>query len=207
MCYYCHNPSHVGHKFRRLQRKNRRFQSSQYQKSLKSASTSITTLVKSGKTNTCFISSSSTWVIDSRATNHRTCNSSLFTTFQSQSSTFIVTLADGSTSCVLGSRTIHLTPLITLTSILSLPQSSFNSISVSKLTRTINCGISLFPDYCLIQNLLTKRIIGRERESGGLYILDTKVSKSVACSGVVTPFELHCRLGNLSLSLLKKLYP
>ena len=52
-----------------------------------------------------------------------------------------------------------------------------------------------------------KRIIGRGRESGGLYILDTEVSKSVACSGVVTPFKLHCRLGYPSLPLLKKLYP
>ena len=40
-----------------------------------------------------------------------------------------------------------------------------------------------------------------------LYILETEVSKSVACSGVLTPFELHCRLGHPSLSLLKKLYP
>ena len=31
--------------------------------------------------------------------------------------------------------------------------------------------------------------------------------KSVACSGVVTPFDLHCRLDHPSLSLLKKLYP
>ena len=31
--------------------------------------------------------------------------------------------------------------------------------------------------------------------------------KSVACSGVVNPFELHCHLGPPSLSLLKKLYP
>ena len=31
--------------------------------------------------------------------------------------------------------------------------------------------------------------------------------KFVACSGVVTLFELHCHLGHPSLSLLKKLYP
>ena len=87
-----------------------------------------------------------------------------------------------------------------------LPQFSFNLISVSKLTRTLNCSISFFPNYCLIQELSTKRIISRGRESEGLYILDTKVPKSVACSGVVTPFELHCRLGHPTLSLLKKLY-
>ena len=52
-----------------------------------------------------------------------------------------------------------------------------------------------------------KRIIGRGHESRGLSILETEVSTPVACSGVVTAFELHCRLGHPSLSLLKKLYP
>ena len=78
---------------------------------------------------------------------------------------------------------------------------------MNKLNRTLNYSISFFPDYCLIQDFLTKLIIGRERESRGLYILETVVSKSVACSGVFTSFELHCRLGHPSLSLLKKLYP
>ena len=96
-----------------------------------------------------------------------TGNSSLFTTFQSHLATSIVTIADGSTSCVLGSGTIHLTPLITLTSILSLSQFSFNLIYVSKLTRTLNCNISFFPDHFLIQDLSTKRIIGQGRKSGG----------------------------------------
>ena len=116
-------------------------------------------------------------------------------------------LADGSTFCVLGLGKIHSTPLITLTYVLSLPQFSFNLIYVSKLTCTFNCGISFFPDRYLIKDLSTKQIIGRGRESGGLYILETEVPMSVACSEVVTPFELHSRLGHPSFSLLKKLYP
>ena len=60
MCHYCHNPGHVRQNYRELQNKNRRFQSVHHHKSLQSASTSISTLVKQGKTNTCFISSSST---------------------------------------------------------------------------------------------------------------------------------------------------
>ena len=130
---------------------------------------------------TRLISSSSKWVIDSGATNHMTCNSNLFTVFQPHPSTSTITLTDESTSCVLRSETIHPTPLITLTSVMSLPQFSFNLISVSKLTRTLNCSISFFPDYFFIQDLLTKRIIGRERESEGLHILEIEVSKSVAC--------------------------
>ena len=64
-----------------------------------------------------------------------------------------------------------------------------------------------FPDYCLIQDLSTKRVIGRGRESKGLYILETVVPTLAAYFGVVTPFELHCHLGHPSFSLLKKLYP
>ena len=103
-----------------------------------------------------------------------TCNSSLFIMFQSHPFTSFVALADGLTSCVLGLRTIHLTSLITLNYVLCLPDFSFNLISVSKLTRTLNCNISFFfPDYCLIQDLSTKQVIGRGRESGGLYIFET----------------------------------
>ena len=136
-----------------------------------------------------------------------TCTFNLFTMFQSHPSTSTVTLADGSTSYVLGSGPVHPTPLITLTSVLSLPQFSFNLIYVIIFTRTLNYSISFFPDYCLIQDLLMKQIIGRGRESGGFYILETEVPKSVTCSGVVIPFELHCRLGHSSLSLLNKPYP
>ena len=196
MCPNCHNPGHVRHNCRKLQNKNRRFQYVHHHKSFQSASTFISTLVESRKTNTCFISSSSTWVINSRATDHMTGNSNLFTTFQSHPFTSTVTLADGSTSYVLGSGTIHPTPLITLTSIMSLPQFSFNLIFVSKLTHTLNCNISFFPYHCLIQDLSTKRIISRGSKFGGLYILETKLPKYVTCSGVVTPFEFHCRHGS-----------
>ena len=54
---------------------------------------------------------------------------------------------------------------------------------------------------------MTKQIIGRGRESRVLYILDPVVSKPIACSGVTTPFETHCRLGHPLLPLLKKLCP
>ena len=60
VCRYCHNSRHVRQNCRKLQNKNRRFQYVHYQKSPKSTFTSITTLVDSCKTNTCFISSSST---------------------------------------------------------------------------------------------------------------------------------------------------
>ena len=173
---------------------------------LKSASTFITTLVELGKINTCFLSSSSSWVIDSGATDHMTSNSSLFTMFQSHPSTSTITLADESTSRVLGSKIIHPTPSITLTFVLSLPQFFFNLIlCVNSLIHLIALSL-FFLDYCPIQDFSMKWVIDRECEFEGLYILETKVPTPVVCSGVVTPFELHCCLGHPSLYLLKKLY-
>ena len=54
---------------------------------------------------------------------------------------------------------------------------------------------------------MTKQIIGRGLESGGLYILDLTVPRFITYSRVTTQFETHCRLGHLSLPLLKKLCP
>ena len=99
------------------------------------------------------------------------------------------------------------TPSIPLTSVLILPNFSFNLMFVSKLTRALKCYISFFPDFCIFQDLMTKQIIGRGCESGGLYILDPTYPRPIACSRVTTPFETHCRLGHLSLPLLKKLCP
>ncbi|KAL5741578.1 hypothetical protein ACOSP7_028310 [Xanthoceras sorbifolium] len=231
VCHYCHKPGHMKRDCRKLQYKNQKAHSahvastndhseksvlisadefakfSQYQESLKYSSPSVTAIADSGKPNACFLSSSSKWVIDSGATDHMTGNSGLFSTFQSHTSTSTVTLADGSPSCVRGSGTITPTPSLPLSSVLHLPNLSFNLVSVSQLTRNLNCCILFFPDHCLFQDLMTKQIIGRGHESGGLYILDTSIPKSVACSGVTSPFEAHCRLGHPSLPLLKKLCP
>ena len=88
-----------------------------------------------------------------------------------------------------------------------MPDLAFNLLSPSKLTKQLNCSISLFPDFCLIQDLTTKQIIGRGYESGGHYFLDDRVHRSVACSVKSSLFEMHCRLGHLPLAILKKLYP
>ena len=171
VCYYCHRPGQVIRDCKKRHNRNQKFRSAHiastteasdqsvqfstvelarfqlYQDSLRSPSTPITAIAESSNPNKCLVSSSSSeWVINSEATNHMTSNSSLFSTFQSQPSPSIVTLVDGSHSCVLGSGTIVPTPSIPLTLVLSLPNFSFNLMSVSKLTRALKCYISFFPD-------------------------------------------------------------
>ena len=52
---------------------------------------------------------------------------------------------------------------------------------------------------------MNKQVIGRGHESRGLYILDPIVLRPIACSGVTTSFETHCRLGHPSLLVFEKI--
>src|SRR5262249_49510229 len=130
-----------------------------------------------------------------------------FSTLQSHISNSNVTLADGLTFCVIGSDTITPTLSIALSFVLHVPQLSFNLIFVSKLTRMLNYYILFFSNYCLFQDLMTKKIIGKGHEAGGLYILDTQMPNSITYSSITIPFKMHCQLGHSSLTSLKKLCP
>lgn len=182
--YYCRKLRHTRWDYRKLQNQNRRFQFthvafasdtleqsiallvdeytkfSRYQKSLNYASTPITTLVESGKRNTCLISSSPRQVITSKATNLMKGNSNSSTTFQSYPSTSVDPSRWVNIIC---SQVRHSpsSPLIPLTFAVSSPRFSFNSIFMSRLTLSLNCNIAFFLDYCLFQGLFTKWVISR----------------------------------------------
>ena len=184
MCHYCHNSRHVSQNCRKLQSKYQIFQFVYYQKSLKSTSISTTTLVESGKMNTCLISSSSIWVIDSRAIDHMIGNFSLFTTFQSYPYSSTVTLVDGSTSCVLGSETIRATPQITLSFVLSLPYLSFNLIYLGKITCTLNYSISFYPIIVLFRIFRQSELLVEDASLG------VSTSLTMKCQSLLLVLEL-----------------
>ncbi|KAB5516879.1 hypothetical protein DKX38_027527 [Salix brachista] len=127
VCYYCHEPGHTKKFCKKLQNRNQRNQFanvittsstssrssdktimvsaddfakfSLYQDSLK-ISTPDTAPTETGKT--CLISSSNEWVIDSGATDHMTGNPETFSNFESHLAPSFVTIADGSTSKIVG---------------------------------------------------------------------------------------------------------
>ena len=144
---------------------------------------------------------------DSGASDHMTGNNSLLCNFSEHRSSNQVEVANGSFSPVIGSGTIKLSQSISLSSVLSLPKFKFNLLSVSKITRGLHCSVKFYPDYCIFRDLSTKKIIGRGRESGGLYVFEPEELKSQASLVSLSHFELHCRLGHPSLQSLKKLYP
>ena len=125
-----------------------------------------------------------------------TSNPETFSNFQSHLTLSPVTIVDGSTSKFIGSGTLKPTSYITLSSVLGLPKLAFNLISVSKLTKDLNCCILFFSDYCIFQDLMTKKIIGKGHVSDSLYILDAWVPRSIACSNILSSVEARCRLGH-----------
>jgi hypothetical protein len=116
-----------------------------------------------------------------------TGNPKLFSSFRSHTTSSPVTIADGSHYTIKGSGTVKPTSSITLSSVLGLPSLAFNLMSVSHLTKDLNCWISFFPDHCLLQDLMMKQTIGKGHVSDGLYILDEWVPRSVACASIMSP--------------------
>ncbi|KAJ9553824.1 hypothetical protein OSB04_017869 [Centaurea solstitialis] len=168
------------------------------------SATSTAAFVDSGK---CFVSSPSNWIIDSGASDHMTGNHSLLCKFNEHRSFHEVEVANGSILQAIGSGTVRLSESMSLSSVLCLPKFTFNLLSVSKITRTLNCSVKFYPYHCIFKDLSTKQIIGRGRESGGLYIFEPEELKSQVALASLSPFELHCRLGHPSLQSLKRLYP
>ena len=70
-----------------------------------------------------------------------------------------------------GSGQVSLSPL-KLNSVLFVPQCPYNLISLSQLTRSLNCSVTFTANSFVIQEHGTGRLIGEGRESRGLYYLE-----------------------------------
>lgn len=108
--------------------------------SASSSYVSVSTLANTDK-------QTSKWVIDSGATDHMSGNSRLFTDLKMYEHDQAVILADGSQSNVQGTGNINISP--PLKSALFIPSLSYNLLSVSQLTKSMNYSISFFPKKCV----------------------------------------------------------
>ena len=110
------------------------------------------------------------WILDSGATDHIISDPSLFS--QTKPS-FIptVNLPTGSSASITATGTVPFNPNITLKNVLCVPSFHLNLMSVSKLTSALNCCVILFPNFCLLQDLATGKMIGLGKQHCGLYYM------------------------------------
>jgi hypothetical protein len=150
------------------------------------------------------------WVIDSGTNKHISGILSLFSDLLPIKHHIV--LADGSFRPVLGKGVLHPTLSLSLPSSLFVLDSPFNLLSVSQLTKALQCSITFDPTSCVFRDLKTKEMIGLGHEKDGLYYLDPDNSAShafsaSALSATVAPLQWHFCLGHPSLAKLKFAIP
>ena len=157
-----------------------------------------------------FTTSDVDWVVDSSASKHMSGTRSAFSSMSSSVSAPSVTIANGIRSPVHGQENVSLLNNLTFCDVPYVPNFPVNLLSVSQLTKTHHCAVTLFPTYLLIQVLRTGKRIGLGPESNGLYCLSgrrTPKTSAYIASTSESPFLWHCCIGHLSLDKLKSLLP
>ncbi|RVW28761.1 Retrovirus-related Pol polyprotein from transposon RE2 [Vitis vinifera] len=170
--------------------------------------TTSASVAQTGNVSICFTQSPSLgpWILDSGASDHIFGNKHLFSSITTTSTLPTVTLANGSQTMAKGIGLAHPLPSLPFHSVLYAPECPFNLISISKITRTLNCSITFSNKSVILQDQSTGKTIGIGRESQGLYHL-TSPSSPAACISTDAPLLIHSRLGHPSLSKFQKMAP
>ena len=106
-------------------------------------------------------------------------------------------------------------PIFPIFSSLCVPTFKVNLMSVSRLTRDLNCSMTFFPHWCVLQDLATRRMIGLGKQRDGLYYLAALTTRKIGttshsspnhqptCNLTTSSTDLwHSRLGHISHSRL-----
>ena len=93
---------------------------------------------------------------------------------------------------------------------------SCNLLSISKITKDLNCVVNFSHSVCVFQDQISRKRIGSAREFDGLYHFESAssmgghVQLTIGNSSLSRSQQimlLHCRLGHLSFVYLKYLFP
>ncbi|XP_057981207.1 uncharacterized protein LOC131166644 [Malania oleifera] len=157
--------------------------------------------------------SSSLWVFDSIASPHISPSFSSFASIHPSFSSNSVVTADGTSVTLKGIGSIH-THNFSLSDVYCIPNLTMSLVSVGQLCDT-GYSIHFSFTFCHVQDPKSRKLIGKGRREGGIYVLDElRVPDHVATSGVdLSSFHLdssssisylwQSRLGHVSASHLK----
>ncbi|OIT19232.1 hypothetical protein A4A49_57131, partial [Nicotiana attenuata] len=113
------------------------------------------------------------WIVDTGATNHMVHQLGLLHKFKelSQMSKNKVHLPTGEQVTIIETGESHIFQDKTIGEVLYIPEFKYNLLSVSKITKELQCCAAFFPDFCVFQELSSGKVIGIGRKKDGLYIL------------------------------------
>ena len=114
--------------------------------------TSITFFAQTDNVSAYLAHSLSPWILDFGASNHLSGNKDLFSSLTITSPLPTITLANGTQTMTKGIRSTCPLPSLPLTSVLYVPDSPFNFISISKLIHDLNCSITFSHSSVTLQD-------------------------------------------------------
>lgn len=141
------------------------------------------------------------WVIDTGATHHITHDIDSLSNVVSCPDMPPVQISNGDTVGVNALGRITLSKRLILEQVLGISNFCFNLLSVSKLTRDLNCSLTFWSGFFVIQDLHSRKLIGVGREQNGLYYLEPmKGGKALMTKHSGTASLWHRRLGHLPMN-------
>ena len=117
---------------------------------------------------------SSTWVIDSSATNHMTYSTGSFISYQPCLSNKKIIVADGSLTIVASQGTTSLSLSLSFKKVLHVPNLAINFLSIRKIIKCLNYSVTFFLDLCIFQDLSTRWRLGKLESRMGYTCLEYK---------------------------------
>ncbi|XP_042027341.1 uncharacterized protein LOC121774557 [Salvia splendens] len=103
------------------------------------------------------------WIFDCGATDTVTFDKSDISSMHMAPKSYIQN-ANGELTPVVGAGTVKISPSLTLSNCLYVPSMSHKLLSISHVTKELNCTLLMQPNFCLLQDIRTGKIIGRGTE-------------------------------------------
>ncbi|KAH9705236.1 retrovirus-related pol polyprotein from transposon RE1 [Citrus sinensis] len=145
------------------------------------------------------------WILDTGASHHMTGNRKIVRDSVSVIPCSIL-LPDGNVTIANTEGTIVLASHLRLNNVLFVPSLTCNLISVSQLIRDVNCFIQFYDQLCVIQDHITRMLIGAGEQRGGLYYFRDIGSATALSSVANRACDLwHRRLGHPSSKVVQLL--
>ena len=161
---------------------------------------------------TCNTLSSKSLIIDSGATHHVSHDRSLFVSLSENFSDKSVTLPTGPDIKIAGIGQVRLNECLVLNNVLYIPDFRLNLLSVSQLTKDLNCRVIFDEVSCMIQDPIKGLTIGNGEQINNLYVLDRDSiavpdaeGMSYSVNVVVDTTLWHNRLGHPSVAKMESI--
>lgn len=143
------------------------------------------------------------WIVDTGATNHMTANLDILSDVQEAAKGNFVTLPNGHKSTVTHFGKLIFEQGIELSNVFYVPEFQYNLISVNQLIKDLQCSITFFPDFCVLQGLHNGEAKLTGRQIDGLYYVQSprKEELSLVAGHMKQTSDFYCGIDDSGTSI------